>query len=88
MSKRFVFMDEHELLKFFGKSRRKNIYGEEYETNDFDEHAGALVDTAEKRILIDLGSYTTYYPTAGSLPSDEDKEVLERLLNGDKDESK
>lgn len=81
-------MDEDELLNFFGKSKRKNIYGEEYETNDYDESAGALVDTVEKRILIDLGNYTSYYPTAGSLPSDEDKVMLEKLLNGDKDESK
>ena len=87
MSRRFVFMDEHELLNFFGKSKRKCISGKENEVNDFDESVGALVDTVEKRILIDLGNYTAYYNVAGSMPSDEDKEMLENLLNGDKDDA-
>ena len=82
MNKRYKFMDEHELLDFFGKTKRKSVSGVEYETNDFDESVGALVDTVERRILIDLGNYTAYYNSAGSMPSDEDIELIESLLNG------
>jgi len=81
---RFKFMDEHQLFDFFGPSERVSARGEKYSTNDFEESAGALVDTVERRIVIDLGNYTTYYPTEGSMPSDDDIEMLEGLLNNEK----
>lgn len=77
-------MDEHQLLDFFGLTERKNIYGEKFTTNEFEESSGALVDTVERRVIIDLGNYTTYYPSSGSMPNDEDIKMLEGLLNNEK----